>query len=59
MTEPPSGEESLLSAWLGAICEAYGKGRVRDEDLLLDPSYAELRAQFALGEVLRVPRAFS
>jgi hypothetical protein len=48
-----------LAAWVLAVKEAYRKGKVRDEDLLLDPSYAPLRAQFALTDVLRTPRAFS
>jgi hypothetical protein len=48
-----------IPAWLAALKEAYRKGRVRDEDLLLDPSYAPLRQQFALIDVLRTPRAFS
>jgi len=45
--------------WIKAISAAYAKGKVRDEDLLLDPSYAPLRAGFVLADVLRVPRAFS
>lgn len=45
--------------WIKDIGHAYGLGRVRDEDLLLDPGYASLREGFALADVLRVPRAFS
>jgi hypothetical protein len=48
-----------VAEWLTTLQEAYRKGKVRDEDLLLDPSYASLRTKFALAEVLRVPRAFS
>ena len=48
-----------VAAWVSAVKEAYRKGKVRDEDLLLDPSYAPLRTQFALTDVLRTPRAFS
>jgi hypothetical protein len=50
---------SDVSAWLAALREAYRKGKVRDEDLLLDPSYASLRTKFALADVLREARAFS
>jgi hypothetical protein len=46
-------------ASLSALREAYRKGKVRDEDLLLDPSYAAFRAEFALSGVLREARAFS
>ena len=53
---PPQPDHTL---WLKSISDAYGKGKVRDEDLLLDPSYARLRSGFALADVLRVPRAFS
>ena len=53
---PPQPDHTL---WLKSISDAYGKGKVRDEDLLLDPSYAPLRSGFALADVLRVPRAFS
>ena len=50
---------SDVNAWLSALREAYRKGKVRDEDLLLDPSYASLRSKFALADVLREARAFS
>jgi hypothetical protein len=53
---PPNTD---ADAWLSTLREAYRKGKVRDEDLLLDPSYAGLRAKFALADVLRVPRAFA
>lgn len=53
----PASED--VAAWLTALREAYRKGKVRDEDLLLDPSYAPLRAEFALAGVLREARAFS
>jgi hypothetical protein len=45
--------------WISALSEAYRKGKIRDEDLLLDATYAELRSQFALADVLRVARVFS
>ncbi|MET0385229.1 MAG: SMI1/KNR4 family protein [Polyangiales bacterium] len=46
-------------AWITLLGEAYRKGKLRDEDLLLDPTYASLRTQFALADVLRVARVFS
>jgi hypothetical protein len=48
-----------VAVWVSAVKEAYRKGKVRDEDLLLDPSYATLRSEFALTDVLRTPRTFS
>jgi hypothetical protein len=47
------------SAWLAALCEGYRRGRLRDEDLLFAPSFAPLRARYALAQVLRVSRAFA
>jgi hypothetical protein len=44
--------------WMTALREAYRQGAVRDEDLLLDPAYADERRKFVLGEVLRVRRGF-
>lgn len=48
-----------LSAWLAALCDGYRRGKLRDEDLLFAPSYAPLRARYALAQVLRVSRAFA
>lgn len=47
------------TAWLAALCEGYRRGKLRDEDLLFAPSYASLRAKYALAQVLRVARSFS
>jgi hypothetical protein len=47
------------TAWLAALCEGYRRGKLRDEDLLFAPSYASLRAKYALAQVLRVSRAFA
>ena len=41
-----------------SLKEGYRKGKVRDEDLLLDPVYAGLRATHDFAEILRVPRGF-
>jgi hypothetical protein len=67
-TPPPSplssrgGEVPTVAdagVFLETLKNAYRTGTVRDEDLLLDPSYAALRAKFALVEVVSTPRAFS
>lgn len=47
------------ASWLAALCEGYRRGRLRDEDLLFAPSYAVLRAKFALAQVLRTSRVFA
>ena len=47
------------AAWLAALCDGYRRGKLRDEDLLFAPSYASLRAKYALAQVLRVSRAFA
>jgi hypothetical protein len=52
-------DEGETSARIAALSEAYRSGKIRDEELLLDPGYARLREQFVLADVLRVPRAFS
>ncbi|HEX4354513.1 MAG TPA: SMI1/KNR4 family protein [Polyangiales bacterium] len=52
---PPGTDHAT---WMTSVKEAYRNGKLRDEDLLLDPSYAPLRAKFALIEVLQTPRAF-
>lgn len=46
------------ASWLAALREGYRRGKLRDEDLLFAPSYAVLRAKYALAQVLRVARAF-
>jgi hypothetical protein len=53
---PPARDEE---AWIAELREAYRLGKVRDEDLLLNPTYAGLRSTYALVDVLRVPRGFS
>jgi hypothetical protein len=47
-----------VTARVSALSNAYRSGKIRDEELLLDPDYSELRRRFALADVLRVPRAF-
>jgi hypothetical protein len=56
---PSISDHGEATAWISALSEAYRKGKIRDEDLLLDPSYADLRKDFALAQVLRVARVFS
>jgi hypothetical protein len=41
-----------------AVKTGYEQGKVRDEDLLLDPAYAGLRDKFDLSSLLRVARDF-
>jgi hypothetical protein len=47
-----------LSQWWDATRQAYFQGQVRDEDLLLDPSFAPLRASYDFAELLRIRRDF-
>lgn len=47
------------ASWLTALCEGYRRGKLRDEDLLFAPSFAVLRAKYALAAVLRVARSFA
>ena len=51
----------LGNATLWALSNAFDEssGKLRDEDLLFAPSYASLRAKYALAQVLRVARAFA
>ncbi len=45
--------------FFSSLKEGYRRGKVRDEDMLLDPVYGVLRKQYDFAEVLRIPRAFS
>jgi hypothetical protein len=47
------------ASWITALAEGYRRGKLRDEDLLFAPSYAALRAKYALAQVLRVSRTFA
>jgi hypothetical protein len=42
-----------------SLKQGYLRGKVRDEDMLLDPMYAVLRKTYDFAEVLRLPRGFS
>lgn len=53
---PPDPDSARFFASLKA---AYQRGKVRDEDLLLDPIYAALRKTYDFAEILRIPRGFS
>jgi hypothetical protein len=56
---PSIAPRADTSSWIAAICDGYRRGKLRDEDLLFAPSYASLRAKYALAQVLRVPRGFA
>jgi hypothetical protein len=47
-----------LAEWWAATRQAYVDGQVRDEDLLLDPAFAPLRAAHDFAELLRIRRDF-
>jgi tetratricopeptide (TPR) repeat protein len=51
-------DQADASAAWRALCQAYAQGELRDEDLLLDPSLAEIRAQRRAAAVLRIRRDF-
>ncbi|MFI5307126.1 MAG: SMI1/KNR4 family protein [Polyangiales bacterium] len=48
-----------IDAWWTALGQAYRAGKVRDEDLLLDPVYRSLRRQRSFAELLHTRRDFS
>lgn len=50
--------EADLDAWWARMNEGYRAGTLRDDDVVLDPSYDPLRARFALGDLLRIRRDF-
>ncbi|MDQ3035243.1 MAG: hypothetical protein M3Y87_22745, partial [Myxococcota bacterium] len=52
---PPRGS---LDEWWAAMNDAYRAGQLRDDDLVLDPTYAPLRERFDLGDLLRIRREF-
>jgi hypothetical protein len=56
---PSIAPRADTASWLDALCDGYRRGKLRDEDLLFAPSYAVLRAKYALAQVLRVSRAFA
>lgn len=52
---PPQAD---LAAFRAAIEQAYREGRVRDDELLLDPAYRALGEPSALADVLAIARGF-
>lgn len=52
---PPQADQN---AWWNEMRAAYGDGRLRDDDLLLDPAYQPLRASHDFAELLRIRREF-
>lgn len=44
--------------WWAAVRQGYADGAVRDEDLLLDPSFEPLRGRKSFAELLRIRRDF-
>lgn len=53
---PPDREN--LDRWWESARAAYAEGRLRDDDLLLDPSLTPLAAKHPLSELLRIRREF-
>jgi hypothetical protein len=47
-----------LTTWWTALENAYRKGTVRDDDVLLDPAYRPLRQHRPLADLLRIRREF-
>ncbi len=45
-------------AWWNDMRSAYNEGRLRDDDLLLDPAYQALRKDHDFAELLRIRREF-
>lgn len=45
-------------AFFQALRQAYFEGRVRDDDLLLEPRYQSLRTSHDLVDILKTPREF-
>lgn len=46
------------AAWWNEMRVAYNEGRLRDDDLLLDPAYLPLRDKQSFAELLRIRREF-
>jgi hypothetical protein len=44
--------------WWADVQQGYAEGRIRDEDVLLDPTFAPIRATRDLGALLRIRREF-
>ncbi len=55
-TAVPGAED--LDAWWAQMNEATREGHLRDEDLVLDPTYMPLRSRFELVDLLRIRREF-
>lgn len=47
-----------LDAWYAAVRASYAAGQLRDEDLLLDPGLAPLRAARPFADVIAIRREF-
>ena len=57
-TELAVAPQADLESWWNECQSAYYEGRLRDEDLLLDPRLTSLRAQRDLGQLLQIRRDF-
>jgi hypothetical protein len=51
-------EQTDVDAAWADLKRAYAEGRVRDDDLLLDPAYRKLARQRPLAELLKIRREF-
>ncbi len=47
-----------LARWWATAYQAYVDGQLRDEDLLLDPTFEPLRAAYDFSQLLRIRREF-
>ena len=54
--EPDDDKDN--DAWFSRLQKAYEEGRVRDDDLLLDPAYEPLRRTHDMGLILCIARGF-
>ncbi len=57
-TAVPRPPGASVEQWWEALVQAYLAGAVRDDDLLLDPAYRELRTHRDFSELLRLTRDF-
>ncbi|MEM9069038.1 MAG: SMI1/KNR4 family protein [Myxococcota bacterium] len=56
--EPVVPRQPDVDAWWGACEEAYASGRLRDEDLLMDPDLVQLGRVRDFTQLLRIRRDF-
>ncbi|WP_157069113.1 SMI1/KNR4 family protein [Sandaracinus amylolyticus] len=47
-----------VDAWWAAMVAGYQSGQLRDDDLVLDPTYDALRATHSIADLLRIRRDF-